>query len=107
MLLSLVFAIGEGLPRASILTRRETLMFAATGLKLLGLMVPRRWAAVGGALALAGYLLLAFLSGGRSAAMSPFAAGGVSDILHVAGSWLSEPRERRLRPGSKDANAST
>jgi asparagine N-glycosylation enzyme membrane subunit Stt3 len=101
VMLFLVFAIGEGLPRPSNLTRREMLMFAATGVMLLGLMVAWRWAAVGGTLALAGYLFLAILSGVRSVTMSPFAAGGVSGILHVAGWWLSGPRQRRLGPGPK------
>jgi len=101
VLLFLVFLIGEGPPHPSILTVPEKLMFAATGLMLLGLIMAWRWAGFGGTLALLGYLLFGILAGMRSAIMSPFAAGGVSGILHLAGWWLSHPSPWRQDNGPK------
>jgi len=101
VLLFLVFLIGEGPPHPSILTAQEKLLFAATGLMLLGLIVAWRGAGLGGTLALLGYLLFATLAGVRSATMSPFAVGGISGILHLASWWISHPSQWRQHGGPK------
>jgi hypothetical protein len=89
LLLFLVFLIGEGAPKPSILTAHEKLMFAALGVMLLGLIVAWRWAGIGGLLALLGYLLFGLLAGPR-VIISPFLAGGVAGCLHLLAWWSSD-----------------
>ncbi|MGD0694078.1 MAG: hypothetical protein ABSB82_04425 [Terriglobia bacterium] len=95
VLLFLVFLVGEGPPRPSTLTTPEKLMFVGTGIMLLGLILAWRWPGLGGAMALLGYLFFGTVAGVRSAVMSPFAVGGVSGMLHLAGWWLSHRPDSR------------
>jgi len=100
ILLFLVFLIGEGAPKPSMLTIYEKLMFAALGAMLLGLIVAWRWAVIGGLLALSGYLLCGLLAGPRLL-ISPFVAGGVAGCLHLL-AWCSSDRSKwRERGGPK------
>jgi len=88
VLLVLVFAVGEGLPRPSMLTPRDKMMFLALGLMLAGLVLAWKWAGRGGLLALAGYLLFTAIGGARTV-KSPFAAAGVAGCLHLLAWWTS------------------
>lgn len=89
VLLILVFLIGEGTPRPSILTAREKVMFLALGVMLTGLVLAWKWAGIGGLLALAGYLVFGGLGGPRTL-LSPFMAGGVAGCLHLLAWWASD-----------------
>lgn len=94
VLLFLVFLVGEGPPRLSTLTALEKLLFVANGTMLRGLILAWKWRGLGGALAQLGYLFFGALAGLHSALVIPFAAGGLSGILHVAGWWLPRPLRR-------------
>ena len=89
VLLILMFLIGEGAPRPSMLTARDKLMFLALGVMLTGLVLAWKWAGIGGLLALAGYLLFCGM-GGRRTILSPFLAGGVAACLHLLAWWASD-----------------
>jgi len=89
VLLILVFAIGEGLPKPSILRSRDKLMFLALGLMLIGLVLAWKWAGVGGLLTLAGYLAFHAI-GGRRTMLSPFKVAGVAGCLHLLAWWASQ-----------------
>ena len=88
--LFLLFLVGEGPPRAALLTPLEKLTFAATFILLFGLVLAWRWPGVGGSLCLAGYILCGLFGGARMLLMPPFAIAGFAGLLHVACCWFSD-----------------
>jgi len=88
VLLILVFALGEGMPRRWMLTPRDKFMFLALGVMLMGLVLAWKWAGVGGLLALAGCLLF-HVVGGLRTMLSPFMVAGVAGCLHLLAWWAS------------------
>jgi hypothetical protein len=89
VLLILVFLVGEGPPKPSMLGARDRLMFLALGIMMAGLVLAWRWAGIGGLLALTGYLL--FVAIGKPRTMvSPFLAAGIAGFLHMLAWWFSD-----------------
>ncbi len=99
VLLVVVLMIGEGVPKPSILTAPEKLMFAPLIVMLLGLILAWRWEGTGGTLALSGYLLFGVL--GPRLASSPFMAGGVAGCLYLLAWWTSDRSKWRERGGPR------
>jgi len=88
VLLILVFLVGEGPPKPSMLGARDRWMFLALGVMLIGLVLAWKWAGIGGLLAFAGYLL--FIAIGKTRTIvSPFLAAGLAACLHLLAWWVS------------------
>lgn len=88
VLFVVVMMVGEGVPKPSILTGSERLMFAPLSAMLLGLILAWRWEGIGGALALSGYFLCGVL--GPRLTSSPFMAGGAAGCLYLLAWWTSD-----------------
>jgi len=99
VLLVVVFLIGEGVPKPSMLTASEKLMCGSSVAMLLGLIVAWRWEGIGGALALSGYLFLGVLM--PPVMISPFMAGGVAGCLYLFAWWTSDRSKWRERGGPR------
>ena len=85
--LFVVFMVGEGPPRLSLLTPVETQIFLANGLAFVGLLLGWRYPGTGGVLALASYVVLAILLGPRDAFLRPFVVIGIAAALYVISWW--------------------
>jgi len=101
VLLFLVFLIGEGPPRPSLLIPVEKLTLAANFIMLLGLVVAWRSPGIGGAVAVSGYLLFGLVGGARMLTMPPFAVAGFAGCLHLLSWGISDHSEWKRHGGPK------